>query len=124
MEEPIVAVMRRSEAPAEAYAWGEIHWLVSRSANGAREMTLGHTVIAPGERNALHRHPNCEETLYVVSGEIEHIVEGTPNARMKAGEAILIPRDRKHRAINVGSMPAELVVAFSSPVRETVIEEE
>ena len=58
-----------------------------------------------------------------IAGEIEHLVEGTPNVRMKAGEAILIPRNLKHQAINIGSTNAELLVAFSSAYRETVIEE-
>ncbi|MCW8129056.1 MAG: cupin domain-containing protein [Planctomycetota bacterium] len=123
MTEPKIAPMRKGEAPAEKYAWGDIHWLASKTANGARELTLGSTVVEPGGRNPLHRHPNCEEVLYVVAGEIEHIVEGAPTVRMKAGEAILIPRNLKHQAINVGGVPAELLVAFSSAERETVIEQ-
>lgn len=123
MTEPKIAPMRKGEAPSEKYAWGDIHWLTSKGANGARELTLGSTVVEAGGRNPLHRHPNCEEVLYVVAGEIEHFVEGTPKVRMKAGEAILIPRNLKHQAINVGRVPAELLVAFSSAERETVIEE-
>lgn len=123
MDEPQVKVMRVGEVPSDGYAGTSIHWLVSRAANGARELTLGQTTIAPGGRNPLHRHPNCEEALYVLSGEIEHIVEGTPNLRLAAGEAVLIPRDRKHQAINIGSEPAQLLVAFSSSERETVLEE-
>ena len=116
--------MREGEVPREAYPWGDIHWLVSKKANGARRLTLGHTVVAPGGRNALHAHPNCEEALYVVAGEIEHVVEGMPNLPMKAGEAILIPPRVKHQAINVGREPARLVVAFSTAERETVVEEQ
>ena len=124
MNKPTVKVMRPSEVPSEAYPWGNIQWLVSKQANGAGALTLGHTVVEPGGRNPLHRHPNCEEVLYVVSGEIEHIVEGWPTVRMKAGEAIWIPRNVLHRAINVGAIDAELLVAFSSAERETVIAEE
>ena len=123
MSTPQIKVMRTTEVQAENYAWGALHWLTSASVNGARELTLGHTVVAAGGRNPLHRHPNCEEVLYVLAGEIEHVVEGTPNLRLKAGEAILIPRNLKHQAINVGSASAELLVAFSSAHRETIIEE-
>jgi quercetin dioxygenase-like cupin family protein len=124
MNEPKVAVMRVGEVPGEAYTSTDIHWLVSKKTNGARELTLGYTTIEAGGRNPLHRHPNCEEALYVLAGEIEHIVEGTPNARMKAGEAILVPRNAKHQAINVGATTAELLVAFSSAERETIVEDE
>jgi quercetin dioxygenase-like cupin family protein len=123
MDKPKVAVMRPTEIPSEDYAWGKLQWLTSKNINGARELTLGHTIVETGGRNPLHRHPNCEEVLYVIAGEIEHIVEGTPNLRMKAGEAILIPRNAKHQAINIGKGPAELLVAFSSSERETIIEE-
>lgn len=123
MSAPQIKVMRTTEVPSENYAWGALHWLTSAATNGARELTLGHTTVAPGGRNPLHRHPNCEEVLYVLAGEIEHFVEGTPRLRMKAGEAILIPRNLKHQAINVGTTQAELLVAFSSANRETVIEE-
>ena len=123
MSNPQIKVMRTSEVQPESYAWGALHWLTSAATNGARELTLGHTVVEAGGRNPLHRHPNCEEVLYVLGGEIEHIVEGAPNMRMKAGEAILIPRNLKHQAINVGTGKAELLVAFSSAHRETIIEE-
>jgi quercetin dioxygenase-like cupin family protein len=123
MDKPKIAVMRPDELPKEDYAWGKLQWLTSRKSNGARELTLGHTVVEFGGRNPLHRHPNCEEVLYVIAGEIEHIIEGSPNVWMKAGEAILIPRNAKHQAINIGRGSAELLVAFSSAERETIIEE-
>jgi quercetin dioxygenase-like cupin family protein len=121
MDEPLIAVMRRGDVPQEAYPGGEIHWLTSRKTNGARELTFGHTVIEVGQRNPLHRHPNCEEVLYVLSGEIEHYIEGTPKERMGPGDTILVPRNLIHQAVNVGASSAQLLVAFSSAERETVI---
>ena len=119
---PKIAVMRPGEVQSERYSWGDIHWLASKAANGAAELTLGVTTVEPGGKNPVHRHPNCEEVLYVISGEIEHFVEGTPRVRMRSGECILIPRNLKHQAINVGRARAQLLVAFSSAERETVIE--
>jgi quercetin dioxygenase-like cupin family protein len=121
MDEPLMAVMRKGEVPREAYPGGEINWLTSRKTNGARELTFGHTVIDIGKCNPLHRHPNCEEVLYVLSGEIEHYIEGTPRERMVAGDTILVPRNLIHQAVNVGEGLANLLVAFSSAERETVI---
>lgn len=121
MSEPQVTVMRRGDAPRESYPGGEIHWLASRAANGARELTFGHTIIEVGKSNPLHRHPNCEEVLYVLRGAIEHHIAGTPNVRMAEGDTILVPRNAVHQAVNVGDTPAELLVAFSSPDRQTII---
>ena len=109
-------------APGENYPWGAIHWLASRKSCGARELTFGVTTVKPGGSNPLHRHPNCEEVLYVVSGEVEHYIEGTRRVRMKRGDAITIPRNLIHQAVNKSRRPAMLAVAFSSADRKTIIE--
>lgn len=114
---------RAGAVPSETYPGGEIHWLVSGKATGARELTLGQTLIEVGRRNPWHRHPNCEEALYVLAGTIEHVIEGQPNVTMTAGDALCIPRDAWHQAINVGPDPVRLLVSFSSPDRESVIGE-
>jgi quercetin dioxygenase-like cupin family protein len=116
--------INEKSAGRETYSGYGIEWLVSRQVNNAAELTLGRTTIAVGARNPLHRHPNCEEGLYVLSGKVEHLIEGTPSVILESGQAILVPRDLKHRAINIGSEPAVLLVVFSSADRETVIVEE
>ena len=121
MDEPKIAVTRKGEVPSDGYGQASIHWLVSKKTNGARELTVGVTTLPVGGSNPRHRHPNCEEALYVLSGEIEHYIEGTPNVRMKAGDMILVPRDLVHQAINIGDAPAELLVSFSSAERESVL---
>jgi len=123
MDEPKIGVTRRGEVPTEGYGQASLHWLVSKKTNGARELTVGLTTIPAGGNNPLHRHPNCEEALYVLSGEIDHYIEGTPRMRMTAGDTILVPRNAVHQAFNVGKDPAELLVSFSSPERETVLVE-
>lgn len=115
-----IPVLRPGNAPRDEYPGGELHWLASRKASGAQELTVGYTVIAVGANNPRHRHPNCEEALYVLKGEIRHHIEGTPDVTMKPGDCITIPRDRVHQAFNIGEQPAELIVAFSSADRETI----
>ena len=102
----------------------QVQFLVDASSAGTDELVVGRTVLPPGARHERHRHPNCEEALYVLAGEIEHHIEGTPNVRMKAGDAILVPRDRVHQARCVGTIPARLLVSFSSPERETALVEQ
>jgi quercetin dioxygenase-like cupin family protein len=121
MELEAAPVLRRGTAPREGYPGGEIHWLASRKASGAGELTVGFTVIDAGASNPRHRHPNCEEVLYVIAGEIRHHIAGTADVRLTAGDCITIPRDRVHQAFNVGDRPAELLVSFSSAERETII---
>jgi quercetin dioxygenase-like cupin family protein len=120
-QKEIIPILRPGSAPRDEYPGGELHWLASRKANGAQELTVGYTVIAVGANNPRHRHPNCEEVLYVLKGDIRHHIEGTTDVLMTTGDCITIPRDRIHQAFNIGERPAELLVAFSSADRETVI---
>jgi quercetin dioxygenase-like cupin family protein len=121
MDQPKIALTRMGNSPTENYGQATIHWLASKAASGARELTFGITSIQPGGGSPLHRHPNCEEVLHMLRGEIDQVVEGTENLRMKAGDTITIPKNVKHCAINVGTEPAEMIVVFSSPERQTIL---
>ena len=116
------AITRVGNVPTETYGQAHIHWLASAAASGAKELTVGITTIAPGGASPLHRHPNCEEVLHMLRGEIDQVVEGQPTVRMKAGDTITIHRNVKHHAINAGQVPAEMIVVFSSPRRETIVD--
>jgi quercetin dioxygenase-like cupin family protein len=122
MEATPVAVIPMSKALTETYGGATIHWMAGRRASGARELTVGRTVIGPGGGSPMHRHPNCEEVLHLLSGEIDQVVEGQPTLRMRAGDTVTIPRDVRHCAINVGTSDADMMVIFSAPERITIIE--
>ena len=123
MNEPTIRVTRAGEVPVEQYGQAKVQWLASKAANGARELMFGVTDIEVGGSSPMHRHPNCEEVLHLLEGEIDQVIEGGHRLRMAAGDTITIPRDLKHQAINVGDTPARMFVAFSSPERQTIIEE-
>lgn len=124
MNESNIRVTHVGQVPVERYGQAQIQWLAGKATNGARELMFGLTSIAVGGGSPMHRHPNCEEVLHLLEGEIDQVVEGGRRFRMGAGDTITIPRDRRHRAINVGDKPAVMIVAFSSPERETIIEED
>jgi quercetin dioxygenase-like cupin family protein len=100
------------------FNWGSISWLVNGEMIPNAEQTFGLVTILPGKRNPLHLHPNCEEVLYLVSGECDHKL-GDEIYRLKAGDAICIPRDVKHWAFCTSSEPLKAIISFSAPNRET-----
>lgn len=118
----MVKLTAKQDAVVERYGGASIEWLASRRVSGAAELTVGRTTIPPGAGSPLHRHPNCEEVLHLLRGEIEQIVEGQPPLRMRAGDTVTIPRDVRHCAVNVGHDEAEMMVIFSAPERVTIIE--
>lgn len=115
--------VRRIEAnePIEL-SWGRLNWLIAGDSTPGTELTFGMCTIYPGQRNPLHSHPNCEELLYVVSGQCEHLL-GEETTRLGPGSVIRIPEGVKHWAKNIGEEPVVAVIVFSSPQREAITHE-
>lgn len=109
-------VARREDVAKMEQLWGHLTWLVGANEMPGSEQTFGVVTIYPGERNPLHSHPNCEELLYVVSGECEHLL-GEETYRLGAGSVIRIPRGIKHWARCISDEPLTAVIAFSSAYR-------
>jgi quercetin dioxygenase-like cupin family protein len=70
-----------------------------------------------GKGNVEHTHPNCEEVVFVLEGEVEHTL-GEQTTRLKAGDLIVVPRNVPHCLKNVGNAPVKACVIFSSPDRQ------
>jgi quercetin dioxygenase-like cupin family protein len=110
--------------PADAYdveemAWGRLVWMVAGRLGNSATLTVGKCYIAPGSSNSRHCHPNCDEVLHVLQGDIEHTLGGH-TFRVAPGETVTIPRGSMHNARNPGAEEAELLIVFSSPERETI----
>jgi quercetin dioxygenase-like cupin family protein len=103
--------------------WGELTWKIAGERMPGAEMTFGTCLIAPGQRNPLHAHPNCEEFLYVVSGSCEHRLDDEM-VILRAGDTIRIPRNVKHWARALGEEPLFALIVFSSGNRQAVTYEE
>jgi quercetin dioxygenase-like cupin family protein len=106
---------RPEECPAIEAGWGSLRWLFDGARTPGTAMTLGVVEIAPGETNPRHFH-DCEEVLYLIEGELLHAV-GDEWLRMRAGDAIRLPKGTPHQARNTGSGPARMVVAYDAPFR-------
>ena len=84
------------------------------------QMTFGFVQIKPGVKNPRHFHPNCDEVLYLLEGELEHSL-GNEHVHLRPGMAIHIPAGVEHDAVNRGAEMARMVVAYSSGDRQTVM---
>lgn len=104
-------------APLET-GWGQLVWLIGAEQTPGAEQTFGIVTIAPGKRNPLHAHPNCEELLYVIQGEADHKL-GEEMLQIKAGDVIRIPRGVPHWARARGTTPLIAAISFSAPDRAT-----
>ena len=100
--------------------WGRLTWLASQQIGNARDLTLGHVIIKPGESNPRHCHPNCEEVLYLMTGRLVHSV-GEDTITAAAGDVFTVGTGIYHQATNTGSEDAHMIVAYSQGKREMQI---
>lgn len=114
-----VALLHLGEQPVVKYPWGEIRWLMGSSIDPQSSQTFGIVRINPGQKNALHLHPNCEELLYVLSGSGESIV-ADKTVLLHPGDLVRIPARVLHQATVTSKEPLVAVISYSSPNRQVI----
>lgn len=114
-----LSVQKFDSVKEAKYPWGWIRWVMNSELDPAASQTFGIVEIEPGQRNPLHKHPNCEELLYVLSGSLENIVGGQ-RVVLHAGDILRIPADTPHQGINNSNQPMRAVIAYSSGTRQMV----
>jgi len=114
---PIDGQVRRNVGgAAESTGFGSVQWAVRAGDPEGAEQTLGVAVFDAGKGNVEHIHPNCEEIVFVLDGDVEHTL-GAQATRLSAGDLIVVPRGVPHRLFNHGPSSARACVVFSSPDR-------
>ena len=119
MDVPMIddQVRRDVGAGAEVTPFGSVHWAVREGHPPGAETTIGIAIFDAGQSNARHIHPNCEEVVYVMDGEVEHTL-GDQSTMLRAGDLIVVPRNVPHRLINRSGAPVRAYIVFSSPDRQ------
>ncbi len=112
-----------AQLPVEQSAWGTLQWVCNEKLMPGSAQTVGLATILPGKHNPVHYHPNCEEVLYVISGEGLQSYDGR-TVPLRAGMTIRIPANVKHNMVNTGKETLRTLVSFSSGDRKTVFLEE
>lgn len=108
-----------AQLPVEQNTWGTLQWVCNGKLMPGSTQTVGLATISPGKQNPVHYHPNCEEVLYVISGEGLQSYDGH-TIPLKAGMTIRIPAKVKHNMVNTGTETLRTLVSFSSGDRKTV----
>lgn len=105
---------------ANQFDWGSIQWLVSGELFKNADITFGYVEIEAGRKNPRHYHPNSDEVLYLIEGELDHTI-GAESFHLEPGMAIFIPINAEHDARNNGSSTARMVVAYPTGDRQAVM---
>jgi uncharacterized cupin superfamily protein len=107
------------EGVAVATLGGEVkdRFVRLRAPLGITSFGLNKMVMAPGERNRIHRHTLQEEVYLVLSGELNLGLEGDEH-RFGVGELVRVAPGVKRQLINRGPGMLELLVIGSMTDRE------
>ena len=97
-----------TEATREQLDWGVQGWLSRPSETGAKQLVVIEVDLMPGLGHNFHKHPDQEEVIYVVDGQIEQWLD--KNSQMLTnGDSVFIGADVVHASFNVSDKPAKLL---------------
>ena len=87
-----------------------LRWMCHPASTGARQLTVAEATSA-GRGHSFHRHPDQEETIYVVSGRVEQWIERERRI-LDPGDAAFMPPGTVHASFNASDGDARLLAIF------------
>jgi quercetin dioxygenase-like cupin family protein len=102
-----------AEALKEDFKGRTNYWLCHAEVCDAKELQICRAVLPAGEGHPFHTHPELEEAIYVLEGEVEQWVEQEKRL-LKPGEVAFIPRGVVHATFNPTARDA-VILAILSP---------
>jgi quercetin dioxygenase-like cupin family protein len=109
--------VHEADIEREQLEWGGLGWISRPPSTGARQLTVIDVQLEPGHGHDFHKHPDQEEVIVVLAGEIEQWLEGEKTV-LGPGEAVFIGAGTVHASFNTGSETAKLAVSLGPCVGE------
>lgn len=110
---PALRFVTRAEALKEEYKGRTNYWLCRPGVTAAKALQVCEATLPAGEGHNFHTHPELEEMIYVLAGEVEQWVEKEFRI-LKAGESAHIPAGIVHATFNSSKADA-IILAILSP---------
>jgi quercetin dioxygenase-like cupin family protein len=112
MDSNPISLLNPGELPSRG-DYGTMQWLVDDRLVPGAGLSVARMTVESGCISPSHRHPNCNEVIYLMTGEIEQRV-GDTWLRMKAGDSAFVPACTVHATRNTGAETAILIVSYSA----------
>src|SRR5512133_1369920 len=97
-----------AEVRREELSWGSLAWFSSPTVSHAKDLVVLEVTLTSGGGHNFHRHPNQEEVIYVIEGEIEQWIDRDKRL-LSAGDSAFIGADVVHASFNVSNRQARLL---------------
>ena len=102
----------KAEALKEEYKGRTNYWLTRPELTGAKDLQVCEATLPAGEGHAFHTHPELEEMIYVLAGEVEQWVE-TEKRVLRPGDSAHIPAGVVHATFNASRADATILAILS-----------
>jgi quercetin dioxygenase-like cupin family protein len=106
------------ETEPEALDWGRLRWLCNPPSTGAKDLTVIDVTLLPGKGHNFHKHPDQEEVILCIAGEVEQWVDREKRI-LGPGDSAFIPAGVVHASFNVGNSEAK-VAAILGPCKGAI----
>ena len=97
-----------ADAVREKPDWGSLAWCCRPSSTGARGLVVIEVTLKPGGGHDFHKHPQQEEVIYVIEGEVEQWLDREKRV-LRAGDSVFISGDAVHASFNTSNHDAKLL---------------
>ena len=101
-----------AQAVREQLDWGSLAWCCRPETTGAKGLVVIEVTLAPGGGHAFHKHPQQEEVIYVIDGEVEQWLDQGKQT-LRSGDSVYLPAGMVHASFNVSDRSAKLLAILS-----------
>lgn len=101
----------------DVLSWGSLGWVSRPEATGAKALTVLDVDLTPGHGHNFHKHPDQEEVIFVIDGEIEQWLERDKQV-LRKGDAVFIDKNVVHASFNVSGKPARVLAILGPAVTD------
>ena len=105
---------RTLEALSET--WGAMCWLIEDRLVPGAGVSVARMTINAGATSPTHLHPNCTETIVLLSGKVTCLVDDREYL-LKAGDVAFVPRGSAHAIRNETGQAAVALLSYSAGAR-------
>lgn len=102
-----------AEAIKEDFKGRTNFWMCNPEITNAKDLQICRAVLPAGEGHGFHHHPELEEAIYVLEGEIEQWV-GEEKQVLQVGECAHMEAGVVHATFNISDKDA-VILAILSP---------
>lgn len=106
-----------TEALQEDFKGRTNYWMCRPEITNAKDLQICRAVLPAGECHNFHLHPELEEAIYVLEGEVEQWV-GQQKRVLKVGEVAHMNAGVVHATFNISGRDA-VILAILSPGSQT-----